>query len=57
MSWKSVDHFVLDVEDVFVPDEGLGDFKCCFTNEHKPFNWFNLLWLLIPVVGIMAFIF
>ncbi len=28
MSWKPVDHYILDVEIVEIPDEVLGDFKC-----------------------------
>lgn len=57
MAFTDIEHYKVDPRKVNIPDKGLGEFLCGFTEEHKPFNWANIWWNLLPITGQFFFIF
>lgn len=53
MDTSSIEHFRIDTSKTPVPDRGLGEYICGFTEEHLRFKWLRLLWILIPILGLI----
>lgn len=47
MEITAIENYIVDTNNLTIPDKGLGNYKCGFTEELKPFNlqniWLNLL--------------
>ena len=53
MSYTDKKHYQINPSSTLIPDFGLGQFVEGYTDERKPFNWQNLLWILFPIVGLV----
>ncbi len=56
MSLTSIENYTVNPDSVQIPDEGLGEYVVGFTEERKPFNWVNVFWNLMPVIGQLFFV-
>ena len=47
MEITAIENYIVDTNNLTIPDKGLVNYKCGFTEERKPFNlqniWLNLL--------------
>ncbi|MCM1111113.1 MAG: hypothetical protein NC336_07895 [Clostridium sp.] len=53
---KPIEQFVINPDDIQIPDEGLGEFVNGYTEERIPFSKDMILWNLLPGVGQLFFI-
>lgn len=56
MEITAIENYIVDTNNLTIPDKGLGNYKCGFTEERKPFNLQNIWLNLLPFFGQILFI-
>ena len=51
MEITAIENYIVDTNNLTIPDKGLGNYKCGFTEERKPFNLQNIWLNLLPFFG------
>ena len=56
MEITAIENYIVDTNNLTIPNKGLGNYKCGFTEERKPFNLQNIWLNLLPFFGQILFI-
>lgn len=57
MEITAIENYIVDTNNLTIPDKGLGNYKCGFTEERKPFNLQNIWLNLLPFFFLSNFVY